>query len=118
MVSRATSPWAIGVSALAVLVIELAALEDQPGPAGAELGGSCVGKLGFEFVVAAEGGVDGSGKVTAWGAATVGLHAVPVESVIPHLSCLVEEAAFRAGDDVFKAGVSLVGAFGEGVQPW
>ena len=72
--------------------LQSAVLDDQPGPAAAELGGASGLELLHEGVVAAEVGIDLVEKGTSGLTTTTGLHALPVEAVVPDLSCVVEHA--------------------------
>jgi hypothetical protein len=86
---------------------QLAVVQHQPGPAGAELCGRRILEGGQELVVAAEVACqlarDGAGRL----AAAARLHAVPVERVVPYLRGIVEDAglggiARRGLDDLFQ----------------
>ena len=92
-----------------------AAIEHQPGPTAAELGGAGGFELLDEGLVAAEISVDLVGQGAAGLATTAGLHALPIKAVVPHLSCVVENASLASitshcGDGVFQALGLKVGA--------
>src|SRR5207237_3116886 len=71
---------------------ELAAACDEPGPAAAELADCRRLEIVLELGEAAEVAVDRLGEVAARGAATLRLHAVPEEGMVPHLGGVVEDA--------------------------
>ncbi len=86
----------------------LAALSDEPRPAGAELGRAGFGEFVFKTVIAAEGGVDGVTHSAGRGAAAIGRHGMPIEGVVPNLGGVVEQTlilARRFMDDLFQGGV-------------
>src|SRR6478735_6406479 len=88
----------VGVGRLGHL--ELAAVVDQPSPAGAELGDAGLRDLGAELVVGAEVCGDAIGDRTGGGAAAVRGEAVPEEGVVPDLRRVVEQRAVGLEDDV------------------
>jgi hypothetical protein len=96
--------------------LELVAALHQPGPAGAELRGGRRDELLTEGRVAAEAGVDGGRDGAGGLAAAAGLHAVPVERVVPDLGGVVEDAARRVLHDLLEARVLLRRAGDELVQ--
>src|SRR5947208_2548466 len=71
--------------------LDLPAIGDEPSPATAELADSRRLELLLEFIETAAATVDRLGNLSARRAAAVRLHAVPEESVIPHLSGVVED---------------------------
>jgi len=71
-----------------------AAIEHEPGPAAAELGGTSGFELLDEGFEATEIGVDFVGQGACGAVATTGLHALPVETVVPHLGGVVEHTSF------------------------
>jgi len=83
----------------------------QPGPAGAEVAGGGFAELILELGHRAERLVDRVGELAGGFAATVRAHRVPVESVVPGLRGVVEDAAGRLADDVLEFRVGELGAF-------
>src|SRR5690606_26001298 len=75
--------------------LQLAAVEDEPGPAAAELRRAGILELLNELVERAEVGVDLVGNRAGRLAAAIRLHRMPVESVVPDLRRIVEYAGFR-----------------------
>src|SRR5579883_2311845 len=71
--------------------LERAAIEDEPGPAAAELRRGGLLELLLEFVDAAEGLLDALCDIARGLSATPRLHAVPEKGVIPHLRRIVED---------------------------
>src|SRR5271163_2574891 len=69
---------------------ELAGIENQPGPAAAELRGRGFFERGSEFIEAAEIVLDRFFDTVLWLAAAVLLHALPEEGVVPGLRRIVE----------------------------
>src|SRR5690606_15596560 len=88
----------------------------QPGPAGTEGADGDLGEFFLELVEGAEGGIDGVGQGAGGLATAVGLHAVPVEGVVPHLGGVVEDAAGGALDDLFQGLAFELGARNQVVQ--
>lgn len=62
----------------------------EPCPARAELGCTSSLELGLEVVERSKVAGDGVGDLAGWHTATVGLHALPVEGVVPDLASVVE----------------------------
>ena len=95
--------------------LEGAVVENQPGPAATELGGTG-GLEGFdELLEAAEVSIDLVEQGAAGAATTVGLDALPVKAVVPHLGGIVEHAGLagitcHGGDGVFQALAFQLGA--------
>lgn len=65
----------------------------KPGPAGAESSVTSIVELGAESGIGTEGTVDQVSNSASGLATTAGLHAFPVESVVPHLSGVVEQTS-------------------------
>ena len=95
----------MGLSWLGVVTIfELAALEDEPAPAGAELlGGGLVEEL-FEGLEVAEVGFDLGGDVAGGLAAALGLHDLPEHGVVDVAAAVVLDDVA----DVFGDGVEVL----------
>src|SRR5690606_6910084 len=74
----------------------------QPAPAGTEGTDGNLAELFRELIEGTEGGVDGISQSAGGLTTTVGLHAVPVEGVVPHLGGVVEDAAGGGLDDLFQ----------------
>lgn len=74
----------------------------QPGPARAEVADRASVESGFELVEGTKFGVDGCRQLASGCAAAIGAQAVPIESVVPNLGCLVEQAATCRFDDFFQ----------------
>ena len=88
--------------------LEGAIVEHQPGPAAAELGGTCSLELLNKSFEAAEIGSDLVSQGARGLAATTGLDALPVEAVVPDLGGIVEDACLaritgHGGDGLFEA---------------
>jgi|SRR6516162_1739662 len=75
--------------------LELAAFGDKPAPAAAKLADGCRLELLLELVEAAAITVDRLRDLSARRAAAIRLHAVPKESVVPHLRGVVEDTRLR-----------------------
>jgi len=91
-------------------------LLDEPGPTRAEGGGRGVRELSLEFGEGAKRLVDRVGEGTAGLTAAVGAEAVPVKTVVPDLSGVVEDSARALLDEVFERHVGKFCAFDRGVQ--
>ena len=87
--------------------LELASVQDQPRPAGAELGGRRGGEFGLEGIKAAEVLGDLRGDLAGRGAAALGLHRLPEEVVVVDLGGVVEHRTF-GGLDQFDQGFAAV----------
>src|SRR5690606_28212819 len=88
----------------------------QPAPAGTEGADGNLAELFLEGFEGTEGLVDGFGQLAGGLAAAVGAQAVPVESVVPHLGSVVEQAAAGGLDDLFQALAFVLGACDQVVQ--
>ena len=100
---------------------QLAILQHEPGPAGAELATAGCLEVFHELVVAAEVAVDHRRDLAGGLAAAVRFHRMPVECVVPHLRGIVEQAglglvASRFFDDFFERRLLEVGTFDQAVQ--
>ena len=83
---------------------DFAVFGDEPGPAGAEAGGTGFGESFFEGVEGAEGSGDGIGEGTGGGAAGVGGHDGPEEAVVVMTAAIVTDGSadvFGDAIDVF-----------------
>ena len=94
----------------------LVLVDDEPSPAGAELGGTSSFELSAEVVEGAEGRVDGLGEVTGRLTTTVGLHRLPEEGMVPDLGSVVEDrgglTVVPRGEDNLLKGLSFEGGAG------
>src|SRR5690606_6158010 len=88
----------------------------QPAPAGTEGADGNLAELFLELVEGAEGSVDGVGQRASRLTTTVGLHAVPIEGVVPHLGGIVEDATGGGLDDLFQRLAFELGARNQVVQ--
>lgn len=93
---------------------ELAVLDREPGPAGAELADTGLDEVGLELLVAAEILVDLLGQRRRGLTAAVGLHPVPEVEVVVVLAGVVEERLIGVVarlDDLLDALAGEVGGF-------
>ena len=91
---------------------QLAALHGEPHPTTGEMSGSALGKLFLQTVRRPEGIIDHALQLVG-SAGFVGCHRMPVETVVPALSRVVEEACIAAtsgSNDVFQALVYQIAA--------
>lgn len=88
----------------------------QPAPTGTEGADRSLGELFLELVERTESGVDRLGQCASRLAAGVWRQAVPVESVVPDLGGVVEDATRRGFDDLFQGLAFELGARHQVVQ--
>ena len=88
----------------------------QPCPARTKGGDGGFGECFLECVEAAKCGIDGLAQLAAGRAAAIGLQAIPIKAVVPHLGGVVEHATLRLPDDLFQRGVFKLGAGNHAVE--
>ena len=88
----------------------------QPGPARAKVVDGAVGKFSNKVLKRAKSAVDGFGQGSGRLTTAIRTQAVPVESVVPDLRGVVENAAFRRFNNVFQGFAFQLCSFNKAVQ--